>query len=104
MTRGRSRAPDLPRADFDPARVKCAPRIGSPALCVKQGQSTEEPPTKSLEDEGDSTRGRPQITQSAGEPWDWTSTTVNTDLSGASSHAETPMPVFHPAVQGPGRP
>ena len=37
-------------------------------------------------------------------PWDWTSTIVNTGLPGASSHAETPTPVFHPAVQGPGRP
>jgi hypothetical protein len=41
---------------------------GSPAICVKQGQSREEPPTKSLENQGDSSRGRPEITQIAGEP------------------------------------
>src|SRR5262249_49526236 len=36
-------------------------------------------------------------------PWDWTSTIVNTGHPGAFSHAKAPTPVFHPAVQGPGR-
>src|SRR5262245_28183087 len=39
--------------------VKCAPGIGSPALFVKQGQSREEPPTKSLENQSASSRWRP---------------------------------------------
>jgi hypothetical protein len=46
----------------------CSPKIGSPALSVKPGQSREEPPTKPWEDQGASSRGRPQIMQSAGEP------------------------------------
>src|SRR5262249_54338165 len=41
---------------------------GSSALLVKRGQFREEPPTKLLENGGDSSHGRPQITKSAEEP------------------------------------
>src|SRR5262245_49040305 len=37
-------------------------------------------------------------------PWDWTSTIVNTGIPGASPQAETPTPVLHTSVQGPGHP
>ena len=42
--------------------------LGSPALLVKRDWFREEPPTKSLENERDTPRGRFQITKSAGEP------------------------------------
>ena len=41
---------------------------GSPALLVKRDWFREEPPTKSLENERDTPRGRFQITKSAREP------------------------------------
>src|SRR5262245_24270430 len=42
---------------------------GSPALLVIRGRFREEPPTKSLENKGDTSRGRPQFTKSAEEPF-----------------------------------
>src|SRR4051812_39885174 len=45
-----------------------APNTGSSALLAKRGRFGAEAPTKSLENEGDTSRGQAQITKSAEEP------------------------------------